>query len=160
MQSENNATLLQNFYSAFSARDGAGMSACYHAEATFKDPVFDLQGAEVGAMWRMLCSRSSDLRVEATNLSANNDIGSADWQAWYSFSASGRAVHNQVHSRFRFAEGRIIEQVDTFSFMAWSRQALGPVGMLLGWTPLLKGKVRANARTALDHYIAKEGIRS
>ena len=156
MQSNENLALLGKFYSAFTARDGASMSACYHDDATFKDPVFNLRGAEVGAMWRMLCSRGKDLRVEATNLKAEKDTGNADWQAWYSFSATGRSVHNQVQSRFRFVDGRIIEQVDTFSFMAWSRQALGPVGFLLGWTPFLKNKVRANAHTALTAYIAKE----
>ena len=156
MQSDENLILLGKLYSAFASRDGAGMSACYHEAATFKDPVFNLRGAEVGAMWRMLCSRGKDLRVDASNLEADENIGSAEWQAWYSFSATGRSVHNQVQSRFRFADGRIIEQVDTFSFMAWSRQALGPVGLLLGWSPFLKNKVRANAHTALAAYIANE----
>lgn len=159
MQSDNNAALLDTFYAAFAAREGAGMSACYHDDATFKDPVFDLRAGEVGAMWRMLCSRGTDLRVEASNLMAEADTGSADWQAWYSFSATGRSVHNRVHSRFRFVDGRIIEQVDTFSFAAWSRQALGPFGLVLGWTPWLKQKVRSNARAALEQYIAKERMR-
>jgi ketosteroid isomerase-like protein len=149
MYMDDNRTTLERFYAAFAARDGVAMSACYDDKATFKDPVFDLHGKDVGAMWRMLCSRAKDLRVEASNLSADGDHGSADWQAWYSFSATGRQVHNRVHSRFRFAQGRIIEQLDSFSFWTWSRQALGPAGLLLGWSPFLQNKVRANAHVAL-----------
>ena len=156
MRADSNLRTLEAFYSAFSARDGEGMSACYHDNARFQDPVFDLHGAEVGAMWRMLCSRGKDLRVETSNLKTDNDSGSTDWQAWYSFSTTGRSVHNVVHSQFRFADGRIVEQIDTFSFASWSRQALGSIGLLLGWTPMLKRKVRANARTALASFMANE----
>lgn len=156
MQDDRNKRVIETFYSAFTARDGEAMSACYHTRAHFKDEVFDLHGDEVGAMWRLLCSRGKDLRVEASNLKADGDTGSADWQAWYLFSASGRSVHNQVHSRFQFADGLITQQVDSFSFSKWSRQALGPIALLLGWTPLLKRKVRANARIALAAYMANE----
>lgn len=148
--------LITRFHAAFAERDGAAMSACYAGNATFTDPVFDLRGSDIGAMWRMLCSRAADLRVESSNLVAGADAGSADWQAWYTFSTTGRPVHNLVHSRFRFANGLIVEQVDTFDFWRWSRQALGPMGLVLGWTPLVRNKVRANARVALDRFIASE----
>ena len=154
--SELHHALLYRFYSAFQQRDGTAMAACYHANATFRDPVFDLRGAEVGAMWRMLCSRSTDLRIEHTNLQADAQGGSADWQAWYTFSTTGRTVHNIVHSEFRFDEGLIIGQVDTFAFWRWSRQALGPIGLLLGWTPMLRNKVHATARQSLDRFLAAE----
>lgn len=156
MQDDRNKRVIETFYSAFAARDGEAMSACYHTRAHFKDEIFDLHGAEVGAMWKMLCSRGKGLRVEASNLKADNDSGSADWQAWYLFSASGRSVHNRIHSEFRFSDGLILEHIDSFSFATWSRQALGPIGLILGWTPLLKRKVRANARIALAAYMANE----
>ena len=148
--------LITRFHAAFAKRDGDAMSACYARDATFTDPVFDLRGGDIGAMWRMLCSRGADLRVESSNLSTDGDTGSADWQAWYTFSTTGRPVHNIVHSRFRFADGLIVEQIDAFDFWRWSRQALGPPGVLLGWTPLVRNKVRANARVALDRFIASE----
>ena len=62
--------------------------------------------ANIGAMWRMLCSRGTDLRIESSNLVADAEGGSADWQAWYAFSATGRPVHNVVRSQFRFRDGR------------------------------------------------------
>ncbi len=143
-------------HAAFARRDGAAMATCYHADATFVDPVFDLRGAEVGAMWRMLCGRAGDLRVAATGIAVDGDEGRADWQAWYSFSSTGRPVHNIVHSRFRLADGLIAEQVDTFPFWRWSRQALGPIGAVLGWTPFVHNRVRREARTALERFLATE----
>ena len=149
-----NQTLIERFYRAFQQRDGAAMAACYHANARFRDPVFELEGARVGAMWRMLTSRGADLRVEFANVSADAAEGRADWQAWYTFSATGRQVHNVINARFRFAEGLIIEHVDTFDFWRWSRQALGPVGTLLGWSPMIRNKVRSEAARALDRFTA------
>lgn len=158
MSAEDNKATLQRFYAAFAARDGQAMSDCYHARATFRDPVFTLSGPEVGAMWRMLCSRGKDLRIESSNLQATATDGSADWQAWYAFSSTGRPVHNIVSSEFQFEDGKILAQTDRFDFWRWSRQALGTMGSLLGWTPLLRNKVRTSARKALDQYLASEGI--
>ncbi len=149
-----NETTLKRLHAAFTVRDGKTMGECYHADAHFRDPVFDLHGDEIGAMWRMLCSRSAELRIESSDLMVEGSSGRADWQAWYPFSTTGRKVHNIVHSEYQFSDGLIIDQVDTFPFWRWSRQALGPAGFLLGWTPLLQNKVRATARTALSRYMA------
>ena len=151
--SANEATL-QRLHAAFARRDGTTMAACYHADAHFRDPIFDLRGNEIGAMWRMLCSRSNELRIESTGLQVDGDSGRADWHAWYPFSMTGRKVHNIVHSDYRFRDGLIVEQFDAFPFWRWSRQALGTSGLLLGWTPLLQNKVRASANKALHHYIS------
>jgi hypothetical protein len=116
--------------------------------------VFLLAGARVGAMWKMLCARGADLRVQFANAAADDDGGSADWQAWYTFSTTGRPVHNMIQARFRFADGLIVEHVDDFDFWRWSRQALGPIGVLLGWTPMVRRKVQQQAVAALDRFIA------
>lgn len=141
--------LIDTFYRAFQRRDAAAMAACYAGDAHFHDPAFDLHGTDIGAMWRMLCERGKDLRVEFTNVRADGDSGSADWQAWYSFSASGRPVHNIVRAQFAFRDGLIREHVDSFDFWRWSRQALGVPGVLLGWSPFLQKKVRAQAAAGL-----------
>jgi hypothetical protein len=40
------------------------MAAAYAPTARFSDPVFQvLTGPRIGAMWRMLCERATDLRV-------------------------------------------------------------------------------------------------
>ena len=149
-------TLLDRFYDAFDRRDGATMAACYAPDARFSDPVFPgLRGSEPGAMWRMLTARSSDLAVELVDREATTDRGSARWIARYTFAQTGRPVVNDVRSTFRFAGGLIEQQQDEFDFPAWSRQALGVTGLLLGRTPMLRNRVRRTARARLDRYLAE-----
>ncbi len=150
-----NDVLIQRFYTAFAACDGATMAACYGPDATFSDPVFtDLHGTEPGAMWRMLTSRATDLEVELVEHEAEGDSGSARWIARYTFKQTGRPVVNDVRSKFRFSDGLIAEQRDSFGFHAWARQALGPVGLLLGWAPPVRAGVSRKARAGLDEFIA------
>jgi hypothetical protein len=146
---------VERLYRAFQQRDGAAMAACYHPSATFRDPVFELAGERIGAMWKMLTSRSTDLRVEFSNVRADASDGSADWQAWYTFTSSGRPVHNIIHADFRLADGLITRHVDSFDFWRWSRQALGPAGLLLGWSPIVRRKVQAQAVQALDRFMSR-----
>lgn len=146
--------VIERLYQAMDRHDGAAMAACYAPDARFHDPAFgELTGAEPGAMWRMLTGRSADLRVELVEHDSDGVHGTAHWIARYTFS-TGRSVVNDVHARFRFSDGMIAEHDDSFSFYAWSRQALGPVGLLLGWTPLLKRTVRKRARRDLDRFLA------
>ena len=153
-----NDSLIQSFYGAFAAKDGASMAACYAPDVSFSDPVFpDLHGAEAGAMWRMLTSRSTDLRVELLEHEADGDRGSARWQAHYTFTQTGRPVVNDIRASFRFADGLIAEHRDEFDFYRWARQALGPTGLILGWTPIVRSAVRRRARASLDEFLAQEG---
>jgi ketosteroid isomerase-like protein len=147
--------LIRRLYTAFADGDGEAMAACYTADARFSDPVFvDLRGEEPGAMWRMLTGRSKDLEVTLSEQEADGRRGSAHWLADYTFS-TGRRVHNDVRAEFRFENGLIAEHRDSFSFYAWARQALGPVGLALGWTPILRGNVQRQARSQLDEFLAK-----
>jgi ketosteroid isomerase-like protein len=152
-----NEQLIERFYSAFDARDGAAMAACYAPDAHFSDPVFpDLDGDEAGAMWRMLTAQATELRIELLEHAADGASGSARWRAHYVFSQTGRPVVNDVRATFRFAEGLIADHVDEFGFHRWARQALGPAGLLLGWTPLLKAQVRRKAAASLARFMQRE----
>ena len=153
-----NVELLQRFYLAFSRRDYAAMAACYHSQAHFTDEVFDLNGWQIGAMWRMLCVRGTDLRVEFGNLRADDSRGGAHWEAWYSFSLTRRKVHNVIEAEFEFRDGLILRHVDRFDFYRWSRQALGLPGLLLGWTDKLRAKVKTTAASGLQDFIAREKL--
>lgn len=145
-----NAGLLTRFYAAFARRDHATMAASYAPSARFSDPVFpDLNGPQIGAMWRMLCLRATDLRVEASAVDADDRRGTAHWEAWYTYSATGRLVHNVIDASFRFEAGLILEHTDHFDLYRWSRQALGLKGVLLGWAPPVQGTIRRTAGRAL-----------
>jgi ketosteroid isomerase-like protein len=147
--------LIEEFYEAFDRRDGDRMAACYAPGARFSDPVFPgLQGEEPGAMWRMLTGQAKDLRVELLGHEADDDRGSARWRAHYTFSQTGRRVVNEVRAEFRFADGLIAEHTDSFGFHRWAWQALGPPGLLLGWTPVLRAATRRRARASLDAFMA------
>ena len=152
-----NEQLITDLYSAFQKRDGAKMAGFYHADAVFSDAVFGpLHGKEIGAMWQMLCLRGKDLKVGFSRVNADNKSGSAHWQAWYTFSSTGRKVHNVIHATFIFKNGKILEHHDHFNFWRWSSQALGPLGVLLGWTPFVQSKVRAQAKNALIAFMQKK----
>jgi ketosteroid isomerase-like protein len=148
-----NEDTLRRFYEAFSRRDAATMAACYAPDVRFSDPVFtDLRGAQAGLMWKMLCERGTDLKIEFRDVRADAATGSARWEAWYTFSTTGRKVHNVIDASFEFRDGRIVAHTDRFDLYRWTRQALGAAGVLLGWTPLLQNKVRAMAAKGLADY--------
>ena len=103
----------------------------------------------------MLCERGSDLRIEASDIEADSAKGSARWEAWYTFSATGRPVHNIITASFTFRAGLIQTHTDSFDLYRWTRQALGLKGLLLGWAPPVQGAVRAQAARALEAFIRK-----
>jgi ketosteroid isomerase-like protein len=154
---EENAEVIRRLYEALDARNGEAMAACYTTDAQFTDPVFgDLEGREVGAMWRMLCKRSDDLSVDLVDHGAKGDDGWANWVATYTFTQTGRPVVNDVRAAMRFRDGLIAEHRDSFSLHSWTRQALGPPGLLLGWSPLVQRPVRRRARESLDEFLAAD----
>ncbi len=149
--------LITEFYRAFAVRDAVTMAASYTPDARFADPVFpDLHGKEVGGMWRMLCARATDLRVVASNVQVAEREGTAHWEAWYTYTATGRPVHNVIDARFTFRDGLIATHQDRFDLYRWSRQALGAKGVLLGWLPPVQATIRAQAAKALARYLANE----
>jgi len=150
--------VIETLYRSLGDQDGETMAGLYHPDARFSDPAFpDLRGAQVGMMWKMLTSRSSGLRLETSGIKVDGDHGSAHWEAYYEFSATGRSVHNIIDAQFRFDGDKIIEHNDTFSMWRWSRQALGPIGLVLGWSPLVRNKVQATAAKSLAIYTKKFG---
>lgn len=154
-----NADPIRRFYQAFAARDAEGMNACYTADVVFEDPAFgELHGAEARGMWKMLCSRAKDLQVTASGIEADDTRGRAHWEAIYTFSQTGRRVHNRIDAGFEFRDGLIAVHRDRFDFWAWSRQALGAPGLLLGWTPFLRGKVRTQALAGLRKFLGEQAL--
>ena len=153
-----NAKLIEKFYKAFAKRDGKAMAACYADDATFKDPVFTLEGWRIGAMWRMLCERGKDLKVKFSNVRGDDGGGSAHWNATYTFSVSGRKVQNSIDATFEIRDGLIVHHEDRFDLHAWATQALGMKGRLLGGTPMMKKRIRAAAKKALDEYAKEKGL--
>ena len=157
MSVEANQATIERLYEAFGQCNGAAMTACYAPNAHFRDPAFgDLHGEDVGAMWRMLTGRASDLKIELHEHEAGEETGNAHWIARYTFS-TGRPVVNDIQATFRFApDGRIADHVDEFDFRNWAKQALGPSGHLVALLPPLRSKARAKALEQLAAYRLEE----
>ena len=146
-------SLLRQFYACLADRDAEGMSRCYHPEVAFSDPVFPmLHGDEAGDMWRMLLARANDLAVTLDEASADAQGGWARITARYTFTRTGRLVTNHVRGMFAFRDGLIVRHYDSFSLWRWSAQALGPIGVVLGWAPPLRWKVRKDAARQLAKF--------
>jgi ketosteroid isomerase-like protein len=147
--------ILQQFYTAFQQRNYKKMQECYHENATFQDPVFGtLTSVEVKTMWEMLLTSARDLTIVFGDIKANECTASCRWEAWYTFSKTGRNVHNIIEASFELKDGKIFRHHDRFDLWRWARQALGFPGMLLGWSPLIQNKIRATAQKSLQRYMA------
>ncbi len=147
---DGNIRAIERFYAAFGNRDHRIMADSYAPRARFRDPVFlELEGARIGTMWRMLCERATDLRIECGPVRATGTSAECEWQAWYTYSASGRPVHNRIAASFELRDGLIVRHDDKFALYRWARQALGVKGLLLGWTPPVRRAIRTGAARAL-----------
>ncbi|WLH91401.1 nuclear transport factor 2 family protein [Pseudomonas sp. FP453] len=147
--------LINRFYQAFQRLDAEAMAACYTDDVVFSDPAFgELRGRDAGDMWRMLTTRAKDFSLTFDSVRSDERGGSAHWVATYLFSATGNTVVNDIQARFVFRDGKISEHHDSFDLWRWSRQALGTKGLLLGWTPIVKNAVRAQALRGLKAFQA------
>ncbi|MCE7863327.1 MAG: nuclear transport factor 2 family protein [Bacteroidetes bacterium CHB5] len=146
--------LIARFYTAFQQRDWQTMNTCYHANASFSDPVFhNLNAKEVQAMWHMLCLNARNFSLTFADVKAGEQTGHCQWTATYTFSKTGRTVVNNINAAFTFKDGFILTHTDTFDLWKWSRQALGLRGLLLGWAPFFQNTVHRNARKSLARFI-------
>ncbi len=159
-----NEATIKRFYNAFAQLDAASMATCYADDVSFQDEVFTLNGkTETVGMWTMLCGATAGnpaskaaWHLEFSGIKADAFNGQAHWDATYLFSKTGRMVLNKIDAQFIFdAAGLIVKHQDSFNFWAWSRQALGTLGLLLGWTPFLRAKVQATAKEGLQKFLAK-----
>ena len=152
-----NKQVVEHFYSCFQKLDWKGMQDCYGGDVIFYDPVFqNLDGDEVRAMWKMLCLQARDLRIEYSSITLDEDYGTCKWEARYTFSKTGRKVHNRVKAHFKFSNGKIVEHMDAFDIYRWSRQALGIKGFLFGWASAFKNTISRNARAGLKRFMERE----
>jgi ketosteroid isomerase-like protein len=150
-----NPQLIQKFYTSFQNGDAKAMNECYADEIIFHDPAFgELRGDKAKKMWEMLLERSKgELKIEFSEVKADENKGSAKWIARYKFAQTGRNVVNVIHAEFEFKDGKIIKHTDHFSLWKWSRQALGWKGWLLGWTGFMRGKIQKQTNTLLGKFM-------
>lgn len=153
----NNKAVITKFYHSFSEGNAKGMNECYHKDISFQDPAFgQLKGERAMKMWEMLLSnKNQHLKITFNGIEATNNKGKANWIAEYNFGAKKRKVINKVSAEFEFKDGKIFEHKDSFDLWKWSKQAMGPVGYIIGWTPFMKSKIQSTTNKRLDEFLAK-----
>ncbi len=147
--------VISKFYKSFANLDAEGMAQCYHDEVLFEDPAFgELKGDKAKNMWRMLCNsqKGKGFKVEYSDIKMTGQKGSAHWEAFYTFSKTGRKVHNIIDAEFKFKDGKIIEHIDGFDLYKWSKQAFGISGYLFGWTNFFKNKLNTQTNSLLSKF--------
>lgn len=131
---------VKKFYDAFIRLDAEAMIVNYHPDIRFKDPAFgELKGKDVHAMWKMLCEsqKGKNFIIEYGDISVEDKMATVTWQAKYSYGKHKRPVRNVIRATFWFDEkGRILKHEDHFDLYKWSKQAMGAVGFLIGWSPV------------------------
>jgi len=150
---------IEEFYSAFAVQDGERMANCYHNDVVFEDPAFGkLKGQRASAMWKMLCEsqKGKGFELVYSDVKISNEKGSANWEAKYVFSKTGRKVHNKISAKFELKEGKIIKHIDSFDLYQWSIRAFGLKGRLMGWTGFFKNKLQAQTNVMLDKYMKRQ----
>ncbi|GAC1453358.1 MAG: nuclear transport factor 2 family protein [Chitinophagaceae bacterium] len=153
-----NEQVIRRFYTAFQQLDYTTMQDCYTDDAVFSDAVFGLlQGAELRAMWEMLCKNAKNFRLTFSDIQLlDEEYATCQWIATYTFTKTGRNVVNNIKAHIRIQNGKITEHTDKFDLWKWSRQALGIPGLLLGWSGFIQNKVHHNARISLDKFMMKK----
>jgi ketosteroid isomerase-like protein len=150
-------SIIETFYSAFAQKDAETMTKCYHDSIVFTDPAFGtLHGERAKNMWKMLCEsqREKEFVIRFDEIQFDQNKGQAAWEAIYFYGKKGRKVHNSIQAKFEFKDGLIIRHTDHFDLWKWSRQALGPVGFILGWAPSFRHKLQAQTKYLLDKFEA------
>ncbi len=148
-----NRELIEKFYTALGHRNADAMVSCYHKDVIFEDPGFGkLKGERAKKMWRMLCNKGKDLEVVFSNIKIDDQKGSAHWEVSYTFSQTGRSVHNSINAQFEFKHGKIIKHTDDFNLHRWASQAIGWKGILLGGTGFFKKKLQQQTNKLLDKF--------
>lgn len=149
-----NKQLIHKFYTAFQNGDALAMKQCYHPNIQFRDPAFGLLKEEQASMmWKMLLERAKgNIKIEYSDVKANDTSGIAQWVAHYTFSQTNRKVVNHITAEFEFKDGLIYKHTDNFNVWKWSQQALGWKGYLFGWTGFFQQKIQEKALYSLKKY--------
>ena len=149
---------IEKFYTAFKNLDADAMCECYSEDVEFSDPAFGkLKGERAKNMWKMLVEsqKGKDFKIEFDQVEHNGDKASAKWEAKYTFSQTGRKIHNKISAQFELKNDKIVVHKDNFDLHSWATQALGIKGWLLGWTGFFRSKLQNQTGKLLDKFEAK-----
>lgn len=147
------SAVITGFYEAFARRDFRGMACSYDPGIEFTDSIFGtLRGKRALAMWAMLTSQSTDLKIKFSQVSADATSGHAHWDAQYTFPflAFTNDVDNHIDATFELRSGKISRHRDVFDLQHWMGLALWPLGGVVS-----EETIRDGVTKKLDEFIAQ-----
>lgn len=154
-----NKKIIENFYSAFQNLDSKTMNSFLAEDVVFSDPAFGkLKGEHVKYLWQFLCENAEDFKIEFSNITTEENFGTAHWEAHYVFKQTGNKVHNVITAKFEFRDGLIVKHLDDFDLKKWVKQAMGSTVGLIGGSFLMKSAVRSQSNKMLSKYIKKNQL--
>lgn len=146
---QDSAAVVIRFFESYQKNDWQNMARCYHDKASFSDPIYpDLREESIVYLWfsRLAARRVVDLQYRV--LFADDRKAQVEWSGLSPL--HGKSVQIKGLSTFALWDATIVRQVDEFSFVQWSRQALGWKGWLLGSLRFYQARVQRSARSQLD----------
>lgn len=151
---EQQRQVTRQFFDRLAARNLPGLLAQYHPDIHYRNPFFELHGAEVAAMWRMWWDYLPDVQVVCKDSGINSD--GAYWHAIYTYSPTGRRVEHHISADLMFSDGAIIQHVDRFNVHEWANNAYGFVGRMIGGWRLFEWRIAMQARTRLAAFLREQ----
>ena len=146
---------VKTVYEAIQRGDAAAATACYCDDAYYEDLAFKLKGnGDIDAHVALVCSRK--VKVAYTNIHTDGLEVKGHWVFDYVFAKTGRPVHNEMNSTFKFRDGKIVDHRDEGNRWEWSKQALGfPQDIIVTLAPPI---LRRQAIEELEKFKAEEKL--
>ncbi|MFA5899664.1 MAG: nuclear transport factor 2 family protein [Hyphomicrobium sp.] len=151
----------EGLFLALRRRDATGVAACYDQDAVFSSPIIgDVRGADVEALWRAIFAATCDSTLSFTIVDLGLTSARVEGIAKYSLLASGRSVTSRFNSALHIRDLRVMQHDDNFDAWAWASMALGPTGLLLGWSKAWRRRMVANTRLPAALHTAELSARN
>ena len=160
-----NAEIVEKFFRSYLKRDFQGMHACLAEGVRFSDYAFEqLQGDRVRAMWQWFCTGEPKIDMLGYKvLREEGDRVTARYRIRYFHrsdeKAEPRKVEYMIASDFRLADGKIVEQQDSFyelSEFDFAKMRVGLPKALLAHTPAFRMLIRREMSEQLAAFIAPQ----
>jgi hypothetical protein len=148
--------LIVRFFEAYNQNDWQSIARCYHDKASFSDPIYpDLREESIVYLWfdRLATRKKVDLKFRV--VFADERKVQVEWSGLSPL--HGRSVRINGLSTFALWDEAIVRHVDEYSFVDWSRQALGWKAWLMGGLRFYQTRVQRSARSQLDQVAGTMG---
>ncbi|RKR82268.1 SnoaL-like protein [Mucilaginibacter gracilis] len=151
-----NEKLILDFYDNLRKGDVKKIGNFYAKNATFRDPIFiSLNASQASAMWAMVV-KEKDFQIDIKKIDISDRFLTADCTLIWTCE-NGKKVLNDITSRFAFnTDGKILLHSNHFDVYKLVKQTTGTIGVLFGWTKVLRNRTRRLAAEKLNYFMKEQ----